>query len=82
CLSELPLAIAEPEILRYKDVIVSQLNHSCVMNSEHDKTIHPVIICMIRNLMARLPEYEYIKFREPYVYEKDNLLHFDMNPTK
>jgi len=79
CLSELPLDIAEPNIIRYKDDILTQLNRSCVMNSENDKTIHPVIICAIRNVMARLPEFEYIKSREPYVSDKDGRLHFDMN---
>lgn len=82
CLSELPFEIARPNILKYKDEILSQLHRSCVMNSDFDKTTHPMIICMIRNVMARLPEYEYIEDREPYVSEKDNRLHFDMNPLK
>lgn len=82
CLSELPSVIAKPEILRYKNEILSQLNRSCVMNSEFDRTTHPMIICMIRNVMARLPEYEYIKDREPFVSEKDNRLHFNMSYSK
>lgn len=78
CLSELPIEIAKPEILKYRNEIMSQLNRSCVMNSDFDKAIHPMIICMIRNLLARLPEYEYIKERKPYIDEKDGRLHFDM----
>lgn len=78
CLSELPYEFAEPEIIRYKDKILPQLNRSAVMNNENDKINHPVLICMIRNVMARLPEYGYIKNRQPYVREKDGRLHFDM----
>jgi hypothetical protein len=48
------------------------------MNSENDKTLHPVLVCVIRNVMARLPEYEYIKDRQPYVSDKDGRLYFDM----
>ncbi len=63
--------IANPEILKYKDEILPWLtNRSCVMNSEQDKTIHPVLICMLRNLISEIPEYEYIKDREPYIDEK------------
>lgn len=81
CLSELPFEIAEPNILRYKNEILTQLTRSCVMNSEGDRTIHPVIMCAIRNVIARLPEYEYIKNREPYVDEKDGRLYFNMQPS-
>jgi len=79
CLSELPLSPAEPEIGRYKDKIIIQLSRSSVMNSENDKTNHPVMICAIRSALARLPEYAYIKDRQPYVNEKDGRLHFDMS---
>ena len=78
CLSELPFDIAEPNIIRYKNEILTQVNRSCVMNSENDKTIHPVIICAIRNAISRLPEFEYIKDRQPYVNETDGRLYFDM----
>jgi len=79
CLSELPFEIAEPEILRYKDKIIGQLLRSSVMNSESDRTNHPVMICAIRNALSCLQEYAYIKGRHPYVSEKDGRLHFDMN---
>ncbi|WP_131451050.1 hypothetical protein [Ruminiclostridium papyrosolvens] len=55
---------------------------SAVMNSEHDKTIHPVIFCMLRNLMGRYPEYAYIKERQPYISVKDGRLHFDISQAK
>jgi len=79
CLSELPLPLAKPEIQRYKDKIIIQLSRSSVMNSENDKTNHPVMICAIRNALARLPEYAHIIDRQPYVNEKDGRLHFDMS---
>jgi len=79
CLSELPFEIAEPEIQKYKDKIFHQLNRSSVMNSGNDKINHPVMICAIRNALARLPEYTYIKERQPYINEKDGRLYFDMN---
>lgn len=79
CLSEMPFELAKPEIEKYKPVMLNWLcNKSCVMNSEHDKTIHPVIFSMLRNILAKYPEYETIKDREPYISEKDGRLHFDM----
>lgn len=79
CLSELPLEIAEPEILKYKDDMLSRLTtKSAAMNSEHDKTIHPVLLCSLRNCLCRLPEYAHIKDVQPYVSGKDGRLHFDM----
>ena len=57
-------------------------NQSAVMNSEHDKTIHPVIICMLRNLISKYPEYAYIKERQPYISKKDGRLHFDIVQAK
>ncbi|MDD4125530.1 MAG: hypothetical protein PHW77_07400 [Eubacteriales bacterium] len=80
CLSELPFEFAKPEIEKYKLEMLNWLmNKSCVMNSEHDKTIHPVLICMLRNIIAKYPKYAYIKNRQPYVNEKDGRLYFDMN---
>ena len=81
CLSEMPLHLAENEILTYKNEMINWLtNKSCVMNSDTDKTIHPVLFSILRNTISRLPSYEYIKDREPYVDGKDGRLHFDMQP--
>ena len=82
CLSELPFELAAPEISRYKDRIISQLNRSSVMNNENDKTNHPVMICMLRNCLCRFPEYAHIKDIQPTVSEKDGRLHFDMKVKK
>lgn len=79
CLSEMPFDIARPEIEKYKDVMLNWLyNKSFVMNSEQDKTIHPVLFSMLRNIISRYPEYEYLKDREPYVNGKDRRLYINM----
>lgn len=80
CLSELPFVIAKPEVDKYKDEMLNWLcNKSCVMNSEDDKTLHPVLLSILRNNLARYPEYEYIKDRQPFVRDKDRRLYFDMD---
>ena len=78
CLSELPLEIAEPELLRYKNDLIARLNKNTIMNSEKDKVNNPVLFCAIRYCLCRLPEYEYIKNRQPYVSDKNGRLYFDM----
>lgn len=79
CLSELPFEIVKSEIDKYKDEMVNWLkNKSCVMNSDHDKTIHPVLFCMLRNILCKYSEYEYIKDRNPYVEDKNGRLYFNM----
>ena len=51
---------------------------SCVMNSESDRIIHPTLLCILRNNLARYPEYAHIKNRQPYINDKDSRLYFDM----
>lgn len=80
CLSELPFEAAEAEIEKNKPQMLLWLtSKSAVMNSENDKTTHPVLYCILRNCMSRLPEYAYIQNREPFVSEKDGRLHFNMS---
>jgi hypothetical protein len=80
CLSELPPETALPEIDKYKDEMLLWLSRrSCVMNSEHDKTIHPLLMFLLRNNIRRYLEYDYISSRQPYVDEKDGRLHFDLS---
>ena len=49
------------------------------MNSESDRIIHPVLFCVLRNCLSRLPEYAHIKERQPYLSDKDGRLHFDLD---
>lgn len=80
CLSELPFELAESELLNYKNEMLPWLTtKSCVMNSESDKIIHPVLLCVVRNCLSRFLEYVHIKNIQPYVSDKDGRLHFDMN---
>jgi hypothetical protein len=82
CLSEIPFSLAESEIRRYKDEMLPWLTvKSYGMNSEHDKTVHPVLLCVVRNCLARLPEYAHIKEIQPFVSEKDGRLHFKSSPS-
>lgn len=79
CLSELPFAVAQDETWKYRETILDWLcRKSLVMNSENDRVIHPVLFCILRNIMEKYPEYAHIKGRLPYVDKKDGRLHFDM----
>lgn len=79
CLSEMPFETAQPELIYYQDTMLNWLtNKSCVMNSDTDKIIHPVILCVLRNALCKFPDYFYIRDRKPFVCEKDGRLHFDM----
>lgn len=78
CLSELPFETAESEILQFKDELLKQINRSYILNNEDDYKTHTMAVCVIRNCLAKLKEYQYIKERLPYICEKDGRLHFDM----
>jgi len=82
CLSEMPFSLAEAELLRHTDEFAARLRKSYVMNSENDKTHNPVLLCVLRNVLARLPGYEYIRERQPFVHEKDGRLRFDMEKAE
>lgn len=74
CLSEMPYALAEPEIRKYlPDVLPWLTTKSCVMNSETDRTIHPVLLCILRNMVTRLREYHHAKEKQPYLGEDGRL---------
>jgi hypothetical protein len=85
-LSELPLAIAAPEIKHYitnqevgsKHVSLPQLlNKSFTLQSDHDRYASPFGMYVMRNCLSRLEEYEYLKERKPYISDRDGRLHFD-----
>jgi len=73
-LSDMPFDIAEPEIMRQKEHIIDQLNGSYLVKNGNED----VLLCVMRNTLARLPEYSYIKDRKPYVDEKTGRLKFNM----
>lgn len=80
CLSEMPFHIAKPEIEKHKAAMIGLLSSkSMVMRSESHKIIHPVLFCIIRNVLANYPEYTYITVRQPYIMERDGRLYFDLS---
>lgn len=79
CLSEMPFEIAKGEAEPYLPEIKNWLFHkSCVMHSPHDHTVHPVLLCLLRNLLAKYPGYENILHCQPVVSEKDGRLRLDI----
>jgi len=74
-LSDMPFDIAEPEIQRQKEHIIEHLNRNYLIKDGNED----VALCAMRNALARLPEYAYIKDRKPYVDEKSGRLQFDIS---
>ena len=73
-LSDMPYEIAEPEIYRQKEQIIELLNRTYLMKNENDD----IPLYVMKNTLARLPEFSYIKDRQPYIDEKSKRLCFDM----
>ena len=73
-LSDVPFDIAEPEIIRQKESIIDHLNRSYLIKNGNED----IAVYAMRNALARLPEYEYIKNRRPYVCKKNGRLRFNM----
>jgi hypothetical protein len=77
-LSDMPFDLAEPEILNQKELIIEQLNQSYLIKTGNED----VLLCVMRNTLARLPEYSYINNRKPYINKKNGRLCFDMECTE
>jgi len=76
-LSDMPFDIAEPEILRRKETILDHINRGYAAK----KGDEDILLCVMRNTLARLPEYAHIKKYKPYINEKTGKWHFNMNLT-
>jgi len=74
-LSDMPFDIAQPEIARQKEHIIDHLNRSYLIKTGNED----VALYAMRNALARLPEYAYVKDHKPYVCEKTGRLRFDIN---
>ncbi|MEO3947891.1 hypothetical protein [Gorillibacterium sp. CAU 1737] len=81
-LSELPLDLVQSEIRSSQNELLRQLGKSYVMNSENDRYVNVMAKYILRNVLSRLPEYEYLKNREPYLSESDGRLHVDVYPLE
>jgi len=69
-LSELPFDIAQPEILCQQEQMIEQLNRSyLVKNGDEDIQLY-----IMRNALARLPEFSHIKDRKPYADKTGRLI--------
>ena len=80
CLSELPYDLVKQEIDGYLPEIMSWLTtKSATMNSDTDRTIHPVLLCMLRNLVANMPEYAHIRSMQPHISERDGRLYLHID---
>jgi len=73
-LSDMPYDIAEPEIYHQKEHIIAQLSRTYPLKNENDD----IPLYVMRNALARLPEFAYIKARRPYIDKKTGRLKFDM----
>lgn len=78
CLSELPIELARPEIMYFKEILLQRITQSYIMKSEQNKEFYPMCICIVRNCLARLEEFEFIKEFQPYVNKNDGRLHFSL----
>ena len=71
CLSELPSEMAEAELDIYRSEMLNWLyNKGSVFSNERNKTAHSVMLCVIRNILNRFPEYRY-RDCLPYVNDCD-----------
>ena len=76
-LTDINLPIAISEIKRYEPILVHHLSRSASYNLEYDKIYNPIAIYIVRNCLARLPEYHHIKEIEGYA-GSDGRFHFDL----
>ena len=74
-LSGMPFDMAEPEILRQKETIIEHIKRSYIVKTGNED----ILLYVMRNTLARLPEYSYIKDRRPYVSEQNGRLHFNID---
>ena len=74
-LTDLPFEIAEPELRREQTKIIEQLNRQITIKTGNEEILYYVM----RNALARLPEYKYLENREPYINAKNGKLCFEVN---
>jgi hypothetical protein len=73
-LSQMPFEHAEGQTLRQKDTIIEHLNKSYLNKNNADE----IPLYVMRNTLARLPEFAYIKNRLPFSDEKSGRLRFTL----
>jgi hypothetical protein len=73
-LYDMPYDIAEPEIRFHQEQIIEQLSRTYLIKNKNDD----IPLYAMRNALSRLPEFSYIKTRQPYIDEKTGRLKFDI----
>ena len=82
CLSELPYELVRNEVASHLPEIIPWLTtKSAAMNSENDRTIHPVLLCIARNLVANMPEHAHIRTIQPTLCDRDGRLYLRIDQT-
>lgn len=77
-LTDLHLPVAVSEIERYKASLIHMLSRSYSYNTAYDKLYNPIAGYIVRNCLARLPEYHYVNELEGYA-RSDGRYHFDFD---
>ena len=81
CLSELPYEMVRHEIdTALPEILPWVTTKSFAMNSEKDRIIHPVRLCVVRNVIGRMPGFAHIRYMQPQVSGRDGrlALHIDL----
>lgn len=47
--------------------------------NDGERNLRAVMLCAARNALARLPKYESLRYREPYIDVMNERIHFDIN---
>jgi len=77
CLSELPYDIAEPEILKHKDEMLTVAKNGMAVKTEEDKILAPIKLFALKNCISRLPLYANLKNVRPI--ENDRQVYLEMS---
>ena len=75
-LTDVQAPIAISEIKRYESLLIHHLSRSYSYQNAYDRVYNPIAKYIVRNCLARLPEYQHIKGIEGYA-GSDGRFHFD-----
>jgi hypothetical protein len=75
-LCELPIDLVEKYIKIKKDFIIKILTRGCLIGPRENDTYNPLLLYILRNLLSRTKDFEYIKNNKIYI--KDNRCYCDI----
>ncbi|MCL2363439.1 MAG: hypothetical protein FWC71_02115 [Defluviitaleaceae bacterium] len=73
-LSEMPMGLALPQIEKQAELILAHLGREYPIKTGNED----VALYAMRNALARLPQYMYLKERKPHVNEKTGKIYFEI----